>query len=79
MARPKLEKKVFTKRRIKVVLPIYYLQGMVPGRAWLVLENGNTVTVDVGDTLPGYGKVTEISPVQGLVRTSNGAIIRYRE
>lgn len=57
--------------------PQWYIQAMVPGRAWLVQANGQTTTVSQGTLLYGYGKVTYISVVNGIVRTSSGAIIRF--
>ncbi len=60
--------------------PRWYIQAMVPGRAWLVQANGlTTTTVSKGDRLAGYGRVTWISVVNGLVKTSTGAILRYRD
>jgi intracellular multiplication protein IcmG len=57
--------------------PIYFARSMIPGRAWLLTQNGETVTVSVGNNLPGYGTVISIDPVQGTVTTSTGAIIGY--
>lgn len=55
----------------------YYLQGLVPGRAWLKDSSGSSVTVQVGDKLPGYGSIEQIDPLTGKVMTSSGIIIRY--
>lgn len=57
--------------------PIYYVKALVPGRAWLVSQNGQTITVSQGNNLPGYGTVEVIDPTQGTLITSSGAIIGY--
>ena len=55
----------------------YYLQGLVPGRAWLRARDGETLTVQVGDKVPGYGTVQVIDPAKSVVVTSSGILIRY--
>lgn len=57
--------------------PQWYIQALIPGRAWLIQANGQTITVRQGDLLYGYGKVTSISVINGIVRTSSGIIIRF--
>ena len=57
--------------------PIYYVKALVPGRAWLVSQNGQTITVSLGNNLPGYGTIDVIDPTQGTLVTSSGAIIGY--
>lgn len=57
--------------------PIYFVRAMIQGRAWLATENGGTLTVNLGDIVPGYGVVVAINPSQGLLATSSGAIIGY--
>lgn len=52
----------------------YFVEAVIPGRAWLKAEDGSTVTVSVGDNLPGYGKVLSINPYDGIVTTQEGAI-----
>lgn len=52
----------------------YFVDAVIPGRAWLKGADGTTVTVAVGDKLPGYGKVTNINPYSGVVMTEGGAI-----
>jgi intracellular multiplication protein IcmG len=71
-------KKVKQYKTIVIPRPIYYVQAMIPGRAWLLLPDGTTMTVSVGSKLPGYGTVQTIDPVRGVVITSSGAIIRYK-
>lgn len=56
----------------------FYIQAIIPGRAWLVASNDQTMTVAWGDIIPGYGKVSLIDPVKGVVVTNKGAIIRFR-
>jgi intracellular multiplication protein IcmG len=55
----------------------YFVEAVVPGRAWLQTSNGRTVTVTIGERLNGYGLVTLIDPYTGNVKTSSGAMIRY--
>ncbi len=55
----------------------YFVTAIIPGRAWLQSSNGQTVTVVAGDTLPGYGTITEIDPQKGIVQTSVGITLQY--
>lgn len=55
----------------------YHLKSVISGRAWLETGKGKLITVKVGDTIPGYGEVTSISPTEGLVGTSSGMTITY--
>jgi len=57
--------------------PVYYVKALVPGRAWLATQDGGTITVSLGNNLPGYGTVEVIDPNQGTLITSTGAIIGY--
>lgn len=57
--------------------PIYYVRAMIAGRAWLATSCGGTLTVNIGDVLPGYGIISVINPQAGLVATDSGAIIGY--
>lgn len=66
-------------RRAPVHHMVYYIQALIPGRAWLVAENGSTVTVREGSPLSGYGTIKLIDPMQGLVATSSGKMIRFNQ
>jgi len=57
--------------------PVFFVRAMIPGRAWLITQDGSTITVSVGDTIPGYGVVDTIDANQGTVTMSSGAIIGY--
>jgi len=57
--------------------PVYFIQAIVPGRAWLKTTNGATITVGQGTSVPGYGKVAVIDPQQGQVLMSSGKVIEY--
>jgi intracellular multiplication protein IcmG len=57
--------------------PVYYIQAIIPGRAWLKNTNGTTLTVSEGQIIPGKGEVRIIDPVQGKVVLSSGQIIEY--
>lgn len=55
----------------------YYIQAVIPGRAWLIATNGSTLTVSEGTMISGYGIVKLIDPRQGRVLTSSGQVIRF--
>lgn len=69
------------KRVIKKTTPVkqYFVQAVIPGRAWLISSNGTTLTVREGSTIPGYGVVKLIDPLQGRVSTSSGKVIRFSQ
>jgi intracellular multiplication protein IcmG len=64
----------FLNQRLK-----YYVQAVIPGRAWLIATNGATLTVREGTLISGYGVVKLIDPTQGRVLTSSGRIIRFSQ
>lgn len=76
-AKQAAEKRLVQRKARPVIKPVYYVRSMIPGRAWLATGDGGTVTVSVGDNLPGYGVVQVIDPVQGTLTTSAGAIIGF--
>jgi intracellular multiplication protein IcmG len=57
----------------------YYIQAVIPGRAWLMAMNGATLTVREGTLVPGYGMVKLIDPNQGRVLTSSGQVIKFSQ
>lgn len=71
------------KKSIQHVKPRQYLkynvQALIPGRAWLVANNGSTLTVRKGTMIPGYGVVKIIDIVQGRVLTSSGQVIKFSQ
>jgi hypothetical protein len=50
----------------------FSVQAIIPGRAWLRSDNGETVTVAEGDTIKGLGRVTKIDPYDGVVEVNTG-------
>lgn len=50
----------------------YNVQAIIPGRAWLKSDNGETLTVAEGDIIKGVGRVTKIDPYDGLVEINTG-------
>lgn len=50
----------------------YTVQAIIPGRAWLKSDSGETVTVAEGDILKGYGRITKIDPYDGVVEIDTG-------
>lgn len=57
--------------------PDYYVQAIIPGRAWLKNSNGQIITVAPGDAVPGYGTVSTIDSQSGVVTTSTGTKIVF--
>jgi intracellular multiplication protein IcmG len=67
------------RNQIRVPRTIYYIQAVIPGRAWLIGSNGSTLTVREGTNITGYGVVKLIDSMQGRVLTSSGQIIRFSQ
>lgn len=74
-AKPK--KKEVKKSTAPVKRKIFFIQALIPGRAWLKSTEGETITVVKGTDLKGYGKVHSIDPRKGEVLTSSGSIITF--
>jgi hypothetical protein len=51
----------------------YTVQAIIPGRAWLKSESGDTVTVAEGDVLKDLGRITKIDPYDGIVDIDTGS------
>lgn len=51
---------------------VYTVQAIIPGRAWLKSESGDTVTVAEGDVIKAYGRVVKIDPYDGVVSIDTG-------
>ncbi|MGB4898923.1 MAG: type IVB secretion system protein IcmG/DotF [Ignavibacteria bacterium] len=66
-------------KRVVVPATAYYIQAVIPGRAWLIASNGSTLTVREGTNVSGYGIVKLIDPAQGRVVTSSGRVIRFSQ
>lgn len=56
----------------------YFLQAIIPGRAWLISSEGETVTVSRGTPLGSYGRVSFIDAASGRVLTSTGQTIIFK-
>lgn len=69
------------KHIIKTTIPRinYYIQAVIPGRAWIIGTNGSTLTVREGTKIAGYGIVRLIDPLEGRVVTSSGQVIRFSQ
>lgn len=72
-------KKVHYAPRKAAHYPKYYIQAVIPGRAWLIATNGATLTVREGTIIAGYGMVKLIDPNQGRIITSSGQVIRFSQ
>lgn len=60
--------------------PLYFVQAVIPGRAWLISSDGmHTVSVRVGSDLSGYGSVQAIDSEIGRVLTSSGRVIKFSQ
>ncbi|MCX7091312.1 MAG: hypothetical protein NTU48_07685 [Legionellales bacterium] len=55
----------------------YFVQAMIPGRAWLVNTEGQTLTVTQGTAVPDYGVVRYVDTSNSQVLTSSGRTITY--
>jgi len=53
----------------------YTVQAIIPGRAWLKSDSGDTVTVAEGDMLKDYGRIAKIDPYDGIVDIDTGSKI----
>lgn len=56
---------------------IFHIKAIIPGRAWIVSNEGLSITVREGDTIPQYGKVQSVDADRGEVLTSSGKTIIY--
>jgi len=56
---------------------VYHLKAIVPGRAWIISNDGLSESVSVGDTVDQYGKVQAVDANRGMVMTSSGKVIDY--
>jgi len=55
----------------------YFVQAVIPGRAWLRGADGSAITIIRGDKVPGYGSVVAIDPYSGTVTMSSGIKLSY--
>ena len=51
----------------------YNVQAIIPGRAWLKSDNGETITVAEGDSIKNVGRVTKIDPYDGVIEINTGS------
>jgi len=70
-----LREKIFIHPRVPT--QTFYVEAVVPGRAWLQGSDGETISVSIGSYLEGYGRVTRIDEDRGVVATSSGHVIPY--
>ena len=77
MAKPK-PKPVIAKKA-PVVLQNFSIRAVIDGRAWIRNDKdaANTLSISVGDTVPTYGKVVAIHPIEGVIKTSSGRLIQF--
>lgn len=77
LQKQKKAKAKLIERKKSAPKPIYYVRAIIPGRVWLTLQDGSTLTLGMGDKLAGYGVITAIDPSEGTITLSSGAIIGY--
>jgi intracellular multiplication protein IcmG len=63
----------------KVEQTQYYIQAIIPGRAWLMSTKGAMLTVSRGSAVPGYGDVRLINPKLGRIFMSSGRVIQFSQ
>ncbi len=57
---------------------VYYVQAIIPGRAWIGDSNGRIITVTQGDRIVALNStVKTIDPINGMVTLNNGMQIEY--
>ncbi|NBX84530.1 MAG: hypothetical protein EBQ95_02845 [Gammaproteobacteria bacterium] len=71
--KPEVAKKMYEPPKME-----YFVQAIIPGRAWIVNEKGQAMTVRVGSEIPGYGTVKEIDPPEGRVVMSSSKVFRFK-
>ncbi len=67
------------KHKSKALSTVYALQAVIPGRAWLIADNGSNLTVREGTLIDGYGVVKLIDAQRGRVVTSSGRVIGFSQ
>lgn len=56
---------------------VFHLRAVVPDRAWITTNTGETMSVTVGDRIEQYGTVSAIDAGRGIIETSTGRTIKY--
>lgn len=77
-----IQMKKVVAREIDIKIPRlaqYYVQAMIPGRAWIVNSDGQTLTVSQGSPVADYGIVRYVDTSNGTVLTSSGRTITYAQ
>ncbi len=77
-----LQIKAVVARKIEIKMPRmaqYYVQAMIPGRAWLISAEGQTLTVSQGSPVADYGVVRYVDASNGQVLTSSGRTIAFSQ
>lgn len=77
---PPPKKLIIIKRRtIHRRIMDYYVEAIIPGRAWLKRSDGATLTVSAGSHIPGYqGVVSAVDPQTGEVILTTGEILTFQ-
>lgn len=77
----KQQKNPFAAAKMEMPVPQLQcaLQAIIPGRAWLLCSNGETMTVSQGTQIPTYGEIRYIDAPSGQVLTSSGQTIAFSQ
>jgi len=70
--RPQGQEVEIVEERVFAPSVAYTVQAVIPGRAWLKSDAGDTVTVAEGDILREYGRISKIDPYDGVVEINTG-------
>ncbi len=77
-AEPTTTPRASTATRESKTALVYYVQAIIPGRAWIGDSNGRIITVTQGDRVEVLNStVRNIDPINGIVTLSNGMQIEY--
>lgn len=55
---------------------VYHVKAVIPGRAWLITNDGTTLTISIGSLLPGYGYVKAIDYQHERVILNSGYTLK---
>ncbi len=73
----KPKKKLVRKNITRQAPRQYFIQALIPGRAWLRTTRGDSITVVVGTRIRGLGVVQLIDPQDGQVIMRTGKVIKF--
>ena len=57
----------------------YFIKAAIPGRAWLISDKGDFLTVSQGSKVPDYGQVNKVDAYKGIISTTSHRLITFNE